>query len=99
MKRVYAFEQESYTAETECALRKSETREIIDNLTDDVAEPEKSAEVFAEQERLLEEPTKHVDTVDVDVDIEDTDVAVEVKREEKVEEPVQPEELKQEEPK
>ena len=47
MKRVYAVEQETYTASTEFALRKSETREIIDNLTDDVAEPDKSAMVFA----------------------------------------------------
>lgn len=46
MKRVYAVEQESYLAR-EKALKKSETREIIDNLIDDDAEPEKSAEHFA----------------------------------------------------
>lgn len=43
-----------------------------------MAEPEKSAETFAKQERLLEEPTKHLDTVDVDVDIQETEVKVSV---------------------
>ena len=53
IKRVYAVEHS--TNATDPVLQKSETREIIDNLTDD--DPDKNAEEFAKKERFIEEST------------------------------------------